>query len=347
MADRRTALTLPRRGRLGRLPRRPDLDAGHNPHRIGQFQGRQRITPGRIAAIGRIGQHRAAHNTCGMRSMYLRQRYFRLGGERDLLRNTGLLPLRRIGRPSLRKIQPKGHRHARRRRRQRYAHCHLAVVLLADLPAVLSGHADRMLALLAKNPCGPRSSTPRPSTPFVMRRTDGRAPAPPHQTNPTWPRNGATLDAEPVSAADPDAPPAAPRFCAPTAASIHGNNRVSPPPDRHNQAQRIAHPDRRKKTRFVTDCGHVHLSALWTDCRITFFYDIVVLSNYAKKFYARSPYNADDVDTWRNPVRDYDYDRSEWQIYIVLRHASVDLARVNQLAEPSGTTAASARSTAW
>ncbi|MGD3047079.1 hypothetical protein, partial [Xanthomonas oryzae] len=50
---------------------------------------------------------------------------------------------------------------------------------------------------------------------------------------------------------------------------------------------------------------------------------------------------------WRNPVRDYDYDRSEWQIYIVLRHASVDLARVNQLAEPSGTTAASARSTAW
>lgn len=36
---------------------------------------------------------------------------------------------------------------------------------------------------------------------------------------------------------------------------------------------------------------------------------------------------------WRNPVRDYDYDRSEWQIYIVLPHASVELARVNQVAD--------------
>ncbi|MFS8471235.1 hypothetical protein EIQ09_13245 [Xanthomonas campestris pv. campestris] len=35
---------------------------------------------------------------------------------------------------------------------------------------------------------------------------------------------------------------------------------------------------------------------------------------------------------WRNPVRDYEYDRSEWQIYIVLPHASVELARVDQLA---------------
>lgn len=36
---------------------------------------------------------------------------------------------------------------------------------------------------------------------------------------------------------------------------------------------------------------------------------------------------------WRNPVRDEDYDRSEWQVYIVLPHASVVLARVNQLAD--------------
>ncbi|PPT97577.1 hypothetical protein XaraCFBP7407_06070 [Xanthomonas arboricola pv. arracaciae] len=36
---------------------------------------------------------------------------------------------------------------------------------------------------------------------------------------------------------------------------------------------------------------------------------------------------------WRNPVRGYDYDRSEWQIYIVLPHASVVLACVNQLAD--------------
>ncbi|QWN11805.1 hypothetical protein DGN07_09720 [Xanthomonas citri pv. fuscans] len=36
---------------------------------------------------------------------------------------------------------------------------------------------------------------------------------------------------------------------------------------------------------------------------------------------------------WRNPVRDYDYDRSEWQIYVVLPHASVVLACVNQLAD--------------
>jgi hypothetical protein len=34
---------------------------------------------------------------------------------------------------------------------------------------------------------------------------------------------------------------------------------------------------------------------------------------------------------WRNPVRDYDYVRSEWQIYIVLAHASVSLAQVNEV----------------
>lgn len=32
-------------------------------------------------------------------------------------------------------------------------------------------------------------------------------------------------------------------------------------------------------------------------------------------------------------MRDYDYDRSEWQIYIVLPHASVELARVNELSD--------------
>lgn len=34
---------------------------------------------------------------------------------------------------------------------------------------------------------------------------------------------------------------------------------------------------------------------------------------------------------WRNPVRDYDYDRSEWHIFIVLPHASVVLASIKQL----------------
>ncbi|APO93711.1 hypothetical protein OR60_07465 [Xanthomonas vesicatoria] len=38
---------------------------------------------------------------------------------------------------------------------------------------------------------------------------------------------------------------------------------------------------------------------------------------------------------WRNPVRGDDYDRFEWQIYIVLPHASVTLARVIALADVS------------
>ncbi|AZR35235.1 hypothetical protein NX08_012935 [Xanthomonas vasicola] len=36
---------------------------------------------------------------------------------------------------------------------------------------------------------------------------------------------------------------------------------------------------------------------------------------------------------WRDPVRGQDYDRSEWEVYIVLPHASVVLARVNQPAD--------------
>lgn len=103
-----------------------------------------------------------------------------------------------------------------------------------------------------ENPSRPRSNTPRPSHPCAMRRTDRRAPAPPHRTNPTWRGDGARLDAEPVSAADPDAPPAASRFCAQTAASIPGNNRVSPPCDRHGQAQPIAHPEAEKRASWLT-----------------------------------------------------------------------------------------------
>ncbi|MFS8427355.1 hypothetical protein EIQ28_03750 [Xanthomonas campestris pv. plantaginis] len=36
---------------------------------------------------------------------------------------------------------------------------------------------------------------------------------------------------------------------------------------------------------------------------------------------------------WQDPVREYDYDRSEWQIFIVLPRASVNLMRVNKLGD--------------
>ena len=66
---------------------------------------------------------------------------------------TGLITgaARGIGRPLKRQIQAPGNRQARRMIGQRQADCDLTIVPLAELAAILTRHAHRMLALLGKS----------------------------------------------------------------------------------------------------------------------------------------------------------------------------------------------------
>src|SRR5215813_1533805 len=74
----------------------------------------------------------------------------RLGLEGDLLRYLGLAPEALILRPILRKIEPISHRKAGITAGQRQRHCHLTVILLTELTAILAGYPDRVPPLLGK-----------------------------------------------------------------------------------------------------------------------------------------------------------------------------------------------------
>ena len=65
-------------------------------------------------------------------------------------RDTGLAAARRVFSPRLRKIQPHVAERGQVAAAQGRAHAHLAVVHLAQAPTPLTGHTDRMLALLGE-----------------------------------------------------------------------------------------------------------------------------------------------------------------------------------------------------
>src|ERR1700704_2196046 len=78
------------------------------------------------------------------------ERDLQLGLEADIFGHTGLAPPLAILGPFFRQIQAVGHRQACIVIGDRQRHRHLAVILLADLAAVLSVHPDRMPTLLGK-----------------------------------------------------------------------------------------------------------------------------------------------------------------------------------------------------
>ena len=82
------------------------------------------------------------------RGLYLRQRDLRFGRKADVLGHAGLAPPHRIVSPVLGKIEPVGDRQAGRMMGDRQRNGHLAIVLLAELPAILPRHSDRMGSLL-------------------------------------------------------------------------------------------------------------------------------------------------------------------------------------------------------
>jgi hypothetical protein len=78
------------------------------------------------------------------------QRNLRLAQKSDCFRDAGRGAARGIGRPLKRQIQAPGNRQARRMIGQRQADRDLAVVLLAELTAILTRHPDRVTAFLWK-----------------------------------------------------------------------------------------------------------------------------------------------------------------------------------------------------
>ena len=143
-------LAAPRLRRQWPLSGRPDTERRLHPDDIGEPEGRQAGPEAAVRTIARICQDRPGRDASSLRRRDLVESDLRLGLERHLRRNLGLAaPLGILG-PSLGKIQPVRDRQARDLVRHRQAHGHLAVVLLAELTAVLSSHAHRVPPLLGE-----------------------------------------------------------------------------------------------------------------------------------------------------------------------------------------------------
>jgi hypothetical protein len=100
-----------------------------------------------VSGIGRRDSLGRALGACGAD---LVERDLRLGLEHDVLRHAGFRAPRRVGGPFLGEIEPKGDRQVRLLVGCRERDGDLAIVLFAELAAVLRRHADGMDALIGK-----------------------------------------------------------------------------------------------------------------------------------------------------------------------------------------------------
>ena len=122
-------------------------------HDAGDIAQRQRIDSGAqigVAAIARVHQHHATRKLGLAGHSDLLQRDLGFGLEADILRHAGLAPTFAVIRPVFRQIKTIGHRQAGVMIGDRQRHRHLTIVLLAELPAVLPRHPDRVPPLLGK-----------------------------------------------------------------------------------------------------------------------------------------------------------------------------------------------------
>ena len=135
-----------RRQRL--LAGRPDAERRLHADRVGQAQGRDAGAERAVGTVGRIGQHDAARDAGRERGLDLGERDLGFGLELHRVGNMNLAPSRRVVGPFLGQIQTIGDRQARRMIGDRERHRDLAIVRLAQPPAILPRHAHRMRALL-------------------------------------------------------------------------------------------------------------------------------------------------------------------------------------------------------
>ena len=128
----------------------PQARRGLNAQTVAQAQSRQRRTEGRVDPVSGICQNEAGRHPIGQGRPDLIQRDLWLGLEADILGHAGLAaPLGILG-PGFRQVEAIGHRQTGLGVGHRERHGNLAVVLFADLTAVLPSHPDRVAALLGK-----------------------------------------------------------------------------------------------------------------------------------------------------------------------------------------------------
>lgn len=147
---RRSARGFPWFRRQGFLSRRPYGQRRLNAHQVFQSHIQQGLAELGVVAVSRIGEDRRPGNAIGDCPLNLFGGDERFGAEDDLVRYPGLPTALRVLAPGFRQVEFVGDRKAGCVGADREADGHLAVVLFADLSAVLPGDADRVFAFLRK-----------------------------------------------------------------------------------------------------------------------------------------------------------------------------------------------------
>jgi hypothetical protein len=117
---------------------------------IGQPHGRDARAERAIDPITSVSQHDPGRDPGRQRGSDLIERDPRLGLEGHIVRDMSFLAPRRVIGPIFRQIQPVGDRQTSRVIGDRQRHRDLAIILLAEPPAVLPRNAYRMNPLLRK-----------------------------------------------------------------------------------------------------------------------------------------------------------------------------------------------------
>src|SRR4051794_29169397 len=149
----------PTRPRLGRQrcgPLRPNRGVGQDRGDVTEPERGDVGAQLRIATIAGIHEDDAARQAGFSSRTELIERNLGLGLEGDFLGHARRLAPRRIVSPLLRQVQAVSDRQTGRVIGERERHGHLAVVLLAELAAVLTRSPDRVAALLGEGSWGSR-----------------------------------------------------------------------------------------------------------------------------------------------------------------------------------------------
>src|SRR3954471_18999928 len=144
-------------GRQGRTALRPDRGVGQDPGDVTEPERGDVGAQLRIAAIAGIHEDDAARQAGSHCRTDLIERDLRLGLEGDRRGHAGLLAPGWIIRPLLWQVEAIGDRQAGRAIGERERHSHLAIVLLAQLTAILTRHPAPPRAT-PRHPAPPRPS---------------------------------------------------------------------------------------------------------------------------------------------------------------------------------------------
>src|SRR4030095_5080981 len=125
----------------------PDRRGTLDSHHIGHLQLRQLCTETGVGPVASVGQRHALWDASLTCTPDLVESDFWLGLKLNRIRHSGLLPSLAVFDPRLRQVQAVRHRHTRLLRGYRKADRYPAVILFANLAAILSGHSYRLTAL--------------------------------------------------------------------------------------------------------------------------------------------------------------------------------------------------------